>query len=303
MKHKSLPSSVRIVYSRIRGLFFQRKYKDKLFRRLFRDRKELLNLYNAVNNTSYTDEELLEIYTLEDAIYMSYKNDVSFIISNVLNLYEHQSTLNPNMPLRGLIYFARQYEGYIAQKKLNIYSAQLQKVTFPQYIVFYNGNEPLKDNADSQTLSLADAFLDPSNPDIKPCLQCDVKIYNINYGHNMPLMESCKTLKEYSLFISFIKENIRQGYSKEEAIDLAVQKCILENILFDFLSKHRAEVTHMILSEFNLKKHIESEKEIIRQNLGAVIAEKDSALAQKENDLQKALALLAKNGIDFPEGK
>ena len=90
-----------------------RKYKDTLFRMIFRDRKNLLSLYNALNNSSYTNPDEMEITTLEDVIYVGMKNDVSFLFSSIMNLYEHQSTVNPNMPVRGLFYLARIYQNYI----------------------------------------------------------------------------------------------------------------------------------------------------------------------------------------------
>ena len=76
----------------------RRDYKDSVFRMLFRDRTNLLSLYNAVNQTSYTDPEELAVITLENAVYMNMKNDVAFLMDFRLNLYEHQSTWNPNMP-------------------------------------------------------------------------------------------------------------------------------------------------------------------------------------------------------------
>ncbi|MCI8745248.1 MAG: hypothetical protein HFI25_06185, partial [Lachnospiraceae bacterium] len=89
-----------------------RKYKDVLFRFIFRDKKDLLSLYNAINGTDYKNPEELEINTLENVIYMKMKNDLSFLVGASMNLYEHQSTWNPNMPLRGLFYFAELYERY-----------------------------------------------------------------------------------------------------------------------------------------------------------------------------------------------
>ena len=106
---------------RTKRVFVQKKYRDALFRKIFNERSVLLELYNALNNTTYTDGKELTVYTIDDVIYLGYKNDVSFIVRGTLNLYEHQSTLNPNMPLRGLIYFGKQYESYIKQHNLNIY--------------------------------------------------------------------------------------------------------------------------------------------------------------------------------------
>ena len=96
-------------------VFVQKKYRDALFRKIFSERSVLLELYNALNNTGYSDEKELTVYTIDDVIYLGYKNDVSFIVRGTLNLYEHQSIFNPNMPLRGLIYFGKQYESYIKQ--------------------------------------------------------------------------------------------------------------------------------------------------------------------------------------------
>ena len=75
-----------------------RNYKDTIFRMLFSDRKNLLSLYNAINGTSYMNPEDLEIVTLENAIYMGMKNDLSFIIDTNLFLYEHQSTYTRLLP-------------------------------------------------------------------------------------------------------------------------------------------------------------------------------------------------------------
>ena len=89
----------------------KRNYKDTVFRMLFQEKETLLSLYNAVNGTDYNNPEDLEITTLQDAVYMNYKNDVSFVFDFVLNLYEHQSTINPNMPLRDLIYVTKAITG------------------------------------------------------------------------------------------------------------------------------------------------------------------------------------------------
>ena len=130
-----------------------RKYKDSLFRKIFSDRKDLLDLYNALNDTQYTDEEELTVTTLEDVIYVSIKNDVSFLLGGTMNLYEHQSSYNPNMPIRGLIYFARLYQNYIDECEINVFSPVLKHLPRPKFIVFYNGS---KDEPDQKLLRLTD---------------------------------------------------------------------------------------------------------------------------------------------------
>ena len=112
-----------------------RQYKDRLFRFIFKDKQDLLSLYNAVNGSSYDNPDDLEIRTLEDVLYMTMKNDVSFIIDNRMNLYEEQSSWNPNMPLRGLFYFARLYSGYVTEHELDIYADAKQELPFPQFVV------------------------------------------------------------------------------------------------------------------------------------------------------------------------
>lgn len=116
-----------------------REHKDCLFRTVFQEKEDLLELYNAINDTDYQDPDALTVYTLEDAVYMGIKNDLSFLVGGILSLYEHQSTRNPNMPMRGLLYLARNFEAYIEQNGLNMYSSMLQKFPLPQYYVFYNG--------------------------------------------------------------------------------------------------------------------------------------------------------------------
>ncbi|MBD5519030.1 MAG: hypothetical protein HDR07_11305 [Lachnospiraceae bacterium] len=138
-----------------RQLFLNRRYKDVLFRRLFRDKRDLLDLYNALNGSTYTDFGALEVVTLEDVIFMKMKNDLSFIIGSSINLYEHQSSWNPNMPLRGLIYFARQFEGLISSRGDDLYGKKAIEIPTPVYIVFYNGRGM---NTDNVMLYLSDSF-------------------------------------------------------------------------------------------------------------------------------------------------
>ena len=152
----------------------RRNYKDSLFRMVFREKKELLSLYNAINGTAYEDPEELIVTTIEDVLYMGRKNDISFLIKDVMNLYEHQSSVNPNMPLRGLIYISMLYQGYIEQNNLDIYSSTLLKLPTPKYLVFYNGT---KAEPDRQELRLSDSFIKREE---QPDLECRAVILNIN---------------------------------------------------------------------------------------------------------------------------
>ena len=150
------------------------KYKDRLFRLIFHEKKELLELYNAVNESDYTDPEELEITTIEDVVYMGMQNDLSFIIGDEMNLYEHQSTFCPNLPLRGLFYFSSVYKAYIEPKKHKLYSTSELKIPFPQYIVFYNG---IEEKLERQELKLSSLFIESVNVNIKMLKKWKIKMY------------------------------------------------------------------------------------------------------------------------------
>ena len=263
------------------NLKLNRKFKDTLFRKVFNNKKDLLSLYNALNNTEHTDESLITINTIEDAIYIGYKNDISFIINSELNLYEHQSSVNPNMPVRGLIYFAELYKGYIEQNNLLIYNERLVKLPFPRYVVFYNGTEG---EPEEQELRLSDSFVQVPEGEArtgivveeanKPSVEVTVQLLNINYGCNQELMEKCQKLMEYSKFIALVRvksDMLTEKYKKEmksvnkkeifaEAVALAIDEAIRDNVLKDILSKNMAEVTDMLLTEFDEKAYIDGVK-------------------------------------------
>ncbi len=219
-----------------------RNYKDTVFRMLFSDKKNLLSLYNAVNSRDYTNPDDLEIVTLENAIYMGMKNDLAFIIDTNLYLYEHQSTYNPNMPLRDLFYISSEYQKMLDQKSL--YSSSLQKIPTPNFIEFYNGSDPVCDVFEYR---LSSAFEHLSG---EPKLELIVTVLNINEGHNALLMEHCKTLREYAQYVAKVRK-YTADMSLNEAVECAVDECIKENILADFLRKNRAEVISMSIFEYD----------------------------------------------------
>lgn len=219
-----------------------RNYKARLFEMIFRDKKELLSLYNAVNHTDYANPEELEINTLENAIYLSMKNDVSFVIGSRVSLYEHQSTYNPNLPLRYLFYIADLYSGMTSEE--NLYGSKLVKIPAPRFIVFYNGED---ERPEKDKLKLSDAF---SRKESNPMLELEAEFVNINPGYNEELLNACKTLKDYSEYTVRVRK-----YAKpmgiEKAVERAVAECIREGILSEFLSRNRAEAIKMSIYEYD----------------------------------------------------
>lgn len=262
---------------------------------IFGNRKAALELYNAINHSNYQNPEQLEITTIEGAIYMGVKNDLSFLIDSVMNLYEAQSTRNPNMPLRGLIYFARVYQGYVEKRELDIYSGSRIKIPLPQYIVFYNGSQ---EEPDRREYRLNDAF---ERKQDSYCLECVATVLNINTGHNRQLMENCSLLWQYAFFVSKVRLYLeRYPENLEGAVDMAVEECIEEDILADFLKKQRGEVKDVILTEYNAERHIKNEKKLsyeegvkegmeqgLEQGIKAFIAEKEEENADKNIIIEK----------------
>ncbi len=233
-----------------------RQYKDRFFKKVFSEKKALLRLYNALNSTNYDDPEAIEVNTIENFIYMGMKNDVSCIVANVMNLYEQQSTINPNMPLRGFLYLSELYKKLFGSHT-DLFSSRQIPLPTPQFIVFYNGTE---DAPDQTTMKMSDAYVGKAS--FEAAIECTAVFLNINYGHNRELMEKCKELKDYSILIYRIRENIAAGMSKEAAVDKAIDDCINEDILAELLEKHRGEATTLILEEYNEDLHIKNEKEI-----------------------------------------
>lgn len=261
-----------------------RKYKDTVFRKLFSDRKNLLSLYNAINGTAYMDASQLEIVTLDNAIYMGMKNDLAFIINTNLFLYEHQSTYNPNMPLRDLFYISGEYQKLVDLKSL--YTSTRLRIPTPNFIVFYNGTEK---NEDRWVEYLSESYENMSG---EPNLELKVIILNINVGHNKKLMEECQTLREYAQYVAKVRR-----YSEEMelnmAVECAVSESIQEGILKEFLQKNRAEVIAMSIFEYNEE---EEEKRKLRK------AEYEAGMAEGVMKTKKETAIsLAEMGLSVQQ--
>lgn len=260
-----------------------RNYKDTVFRMLFSDRKNLLSLYNAISGSDYDNPELLKIVSLENAIYMGMKNDLAFIIDTDLFLYEHQSTYNPNMPLRDLFYISSEYQKLVDHKSL--YSSALQKIPAPQFVVFYNGTFKTKDYWVNH---LSEAFENLSG---EPKLELEVLTLNINEGHNKELMEQCQTLKEYAQYVHCVRK-----YAKElelsEAVEHAVDECIQKGILSKFLRANKAEVISMSIFEYDKE---EEERKLRKAEYEAGVADGFA------NATKTAAITLAARKMDYAE--
>ena len=228
-----------------------RKYKDSVFVDLFSEdekaKENFLSLYNALHGTKLTATAQLKNVRLDQVLYMTFYNDVSYLIDNkIIVLVEHQSTINPNMPLRCLEYISRLYETLFESKEK--YSRKLLNIPTPEFYVFYNGDETYPSD---KTLKLSDAFIEKT---VKPNLELTVKIININQQNHHPLLKNCKTMYEYTIFVETVrrwkKTDPQNGFQK------AIEECIANDILRDYLKRKTKEVLNMLLAEYDYETDI-----------------------------------------------
>ena len=237
-----------------------REYKDRLFNFLFGSEENkgwTLSLYNAVNRSAYTDASQIQITTIREVMYLSMHNDISFLISDEMDLYEQQSTFNPNMPLRQLQYASNLYEKYITEHKMNKYGSRRLALPAPKLVVFYNGT---LDQEDETLLRLSDLFSAGSDPDI----EVRVRMININHGHSREILGNCEPLQEYSWLVDRIRKK-KTVSGIEQAVDQAIEEMPQDFVIKPFLDAHRAEVRGMLLTEYNEAETMELFREEGRQ--------------------------------------
>lgn len=266
-----------------------KEYKSDVFSMLLQDKKRAMEIYNAINGTDYDDPELVEMTTLDDKSFsLTVRNDASFILDANLSLYEHQSTYCPNMPLRDLLYFASIIQKQIKAQKRDIYGGRILKIPVPHFVVFYNGKEDAPDQYD---LRLSDAFeKETEDPEIE--LVCHV--YNINSGKNTPLLSKCQTLREYMYFVDMVRKNNEISGNLEDAIEKAINQCMEENVLRDFLAQHREEVMHVMTLDYTFERRLEMQRaEAIEDGemIGKEIGKEEKLSEQIRKKIQKGKPL------------
>ena len=272
-----------------------RNYRDTLFRMLYRNKKRLLSLFNAVNGTHYDNPDDLTITTLEGVLYLGMKNDVSCVIDMMMQLYEHQSTVNPNMPLRNLFYVSDLLQKYIYEEGIDIYSRKQIKIPTPKFVVFYNGDE---EQPERKEIRLSKAFSANTG---ETNMELVVLQININKGQNEELKAACKTLQEYAEFTERAREH-RKEMELEDAIRTTIDECIRDGILKDFLLKNKAEVYHMCLYEFDVELHERVLREEEREE-GRLEGIREGRLAGQQEGMQNGKKFAKQVFKAFMSGK
>ncbi|MCL2101846.1 MAG: Rpn family recombination-promoting nuclease/putative transposase [Fibromonadales bacterium] len=234
-----------------------RKFKNSVFTTLFGEKEPLLEMYNAVSGKNYPKETEIKIITLSDVFFMEQQNDIAFVIDGKLVvLVEHQSTINDNMPLRMLIYMAREYEMLTNSKDL--YKQKMVKIPEPEFIVLYNGKA---EYPDFKEMRLSDSFVLHNETRF---LELVVKVYNINKGRNAEIASRSPNLTGYAELVAEIEDN-KKSMSLDAAVKSAVKSCIRRDILLYFLRERSSEVENMLLTEWNLKDALEVAREEARE--------------------------------------
>ena len=262
---------------------------------LYRNKKRLLSLFNAVNGTQYDNPDDLTITTLEGVLYLGMKNDVSCIIDMMMQLYEHQSTVNPNMPLRNLFYVSDLLQKYIYEEGIDIYSRKQIKIPTPKFVVFYNGDE---EQPERKKIHLSKAFSANTG---ETNMELVVLQININKGQNEELKAACKTLQEYAEFTERAREH-RKEMELEDAIRTTIDECIRDGILKDFLLKNKAEVYHMCLYEFDVELHERVLREEEREE-GRLEGIREGRLAGQQEGMQNGKKFAKQVFKAFMSGK
>ena len=253
-----------------------REFKSDVFSMLMEIKKYAMSVYNCLNDTNFTNLDDLEVHTLDKGVSLTVRNDAAFVVDASLSIYEHQSTVCPNMPVRNLIYYTTIVSKLL--KKKNIYGKKLIKIPIPKFVVFYNGDEEQPEEYD---MKLSDAFeKETDNPELE--LVC--KVYNINFGKNKDLLDRCPVLKEYMIFVGYVRLYLKEyGYEDlEKAINQAIDRCIQEDILADFLKENRAEVVKVTQLDYTFDRQITMEREEAREEGRAEGREEGRAEGREE---------------------
>ena len=266
---------------------YQREYKDRLFKAIFgrnteQSKRWRLDLYNALNNSNYTNPDELELNTIENVIYITMHNDVSFLVDSQMTLYEQQSTYNPNMPLRGLFYFSQLYQQYLTKENKSILRSSLIKIPAPQFIVFYNGKTKKPERF---KLRLSEAF---SGQIEEGDFEWSATVYNIGAEYNKGLQKKCKALYDYIRYTQRITDNLNKGMAKEEAVQESVNWAEENRLLEGFFKEQKAEVIGMILTEFDEENTYRGWREDGIEE-GKVIGEHTKAVEATKNLLKMKL--------------
>ena len=262
-----------------------RTYKDSVFRMLFNDREKLIELHNALFDTHYGPDTPVDFTTIEEVLFKTIKNDIAFTIADTfIILIEHQSSINKNLALRALVYFTTMIQRMVPNK--DFYKESAIKIPRPQFIVLYNGTA---ETPDFWISNLSDNFKGEGE---EISLQLTVKEYNINNGRNSEVLQKCRTLKEYSQFVSIVRQRTEKEPLTDMVMKAILHQCIAEDILAEFLKKYGTEVISMLFEQLTE----EEAREISKQDGFEIGKAEGIAEGKAEGKIESILDLLSDLG-------
>ncbi|MBO5125176.1 MAG: Rpn family recombination-promoting nuclease/putative transposase [Spirochaetaceae bacterium] len=236
-----------------------RSHKDSLFVDYFSKDREwkqhFLSLYNALHGTNLqVADTTLERVNIDQVLYKSYYNDIAVLVDGqFILMIEHQSTVNPNMPLRLLEYIARIYGNTVDSRAK--FSRHLVPLARPEFIVFYTGNQKLPPES---YLYLSDSFPNqPPNADLT--LELKVKVCTIRSEHPSPVVHSCPDLEQYVQFLELVEE--AKAADRTEPLKWAIQEAVHRNILRDYLERKGGEILSILMTEYDYATDMAVQKE------------------------------------------
>lgn len=232
------------------ALSSNREYKSSAFTIYYSDPENAADLYRALSHNPGITPEDIVFTTLQGVLFMARKNDMAFTVKQkVLVIAEHQATINQNMPLRNAIYYGRTMEKLIPPRAM--YKNKRIPIPTPEFYVFYNGSEP---QPEEQVLYLSDSYLEKTD---SPMLELSTRIININLPVKHPILQESRTLYEYSFFMQEIRNRAHAGMNRDDAIRTAMEYCMEQHIMVDFISHYGSEVRNFLFTEFNMKDALE----------------------------------------------
>ena len=252
----------------------KRNYRDSLFRNIFKDKKRLCSLYNALSGENISPKDIT-INTLRGTFFNDIKNDISFDVGNhTVVLMEHQGSWNPNMPLRMLWYIGKLYRRHIDVDMA--YRSKMVKIPAPKFYVLYNGS---KDEPEHRIMRLSEAFEGESHS-----LELVADSYNINLAKGKKLLDSCYELRCYSVFVAKVQDYLAEKQELSQAIKSAIRYCRDNELMKEYFKEHEMEVLDMVTFKWDDKRARE-------------IAKEEGIEEGMEKGMLKTLCSLVKDGI------
>lgn len=255
----------------------KRKIKDSVFTDLFRDKKYLLQLYQALHpeDQDVTEDEIADV-TLKHVLVDADYNDLGFSVGDrLMILVESQSTWTVNIIIRAVIYLIQTYHDYFKRTKQNLYGSKRVNMPKPELYVIYTGDR--KNIPDR--IWLSEEFFDGE----KIAIDAEVKIL---YQENED-----DIIGQYIIFSKIYNEQRKTYGNTKKAITETIRICKDRNVLKEYLEKREQEVVDMMMTLFDDDQIMEAYIRDVREETAKETAEKVEKETTKKVARETAFSL------------